>query len=110
MVAIQNVPITEHERRYFIYTKGFVGDIAIRLFRGYLPPVSRWDAVRHHEGRENKNDGNTVCINGDAAKVREDGTVKTRSGRSAVPYIVQGYGVHEPKCGESREVFLNPRT
>ena len=54
-------------------------DLATRIVRGYPPPVSRWDAVRHYEGRGHKHNGNV-------AKVRDDRTVKTRSGRSAVPY------------------------
>ena len=85
MAAIQNVPITEHERRFFIRTQvlcvpmpngitrllfqrtdGMSADFcrpgrsakntkdgrSYPHFPRLTPPVSRWDAVRHHIGRK----------------------------------------------------------
>ena len=62
-------------------------DVTARISRSYPPPVSRWDAVRHQQDRRiNINMTGTKIVIREHSKGRKDGTVKTRSGRSAVPY------------------------
>ena len=56
-------------------------DVTARISRGYPPPVSRWDAVRHQQDRRiNINMTGTKIVIREHSKGREDGTVKT------VPY------------------------
>ena len=86
---MQIVPITEHERRYLTLAQVLCGEQSYPHFSRLTPPVSRWDAVRHQEGRNTHK--------WERSEGSEHGTDKS------VPYKVCRHSSYKWERGEKRE-------